>query len=261
MVKEKSKRKAETQITDYPDVRQISSLLNQKEYSAKYITGVTRRLISHWQVEGLLSDERNEEQTWRKFSLIDILWMGIIGELRELGLSNSKIKNVRSHLFNDESLANKQSLPLLEYCTMETITYAAPTFIIVDKEGSTEVVNDIDYVEQLKAGKIGHHIIISLNQAVDDNIRPLYTKPTYSDLTGLSKDELEVLAVVRSNDFQSIKITKKNGEIDMIEGVERIKSESRIIDLLKEGKYQNIEVKQENGKVVCINRTLRKKLK
>lgn len=261
MAEEKLNSPGTARDNSYPDIDQMSSLLNQKEFSAKFISGVTRRLISHWQAEGLLSDERTEEQTWRKFGLIDILWMGIIGELRELGLSNSKIKNVRNHLFEVVPLVNKQSLPLLEYSAIEAISYAAPSFIVVDKEGVTEIVNDTDYVEQLKSGSIGHHIIISLNQAVDENIRPLYSEPAYSNLTGLSKDELEVLSVVRSNDFQSIKITKKNGEIDMIEGVERIEGERKIVDLLKEGKYQNIEVKQSNGKVVCINRTVRKKLK
>jgi hypothetical protein len=56
-------------------------------------------------------------------------------------------------------------------------------------------------------------------------------------------------------------VTKKNGEIDMIEGTERISEKDRIIDILKQHEYQNIEIKQANGKVVLISRTVKQKAK
>lgn len=239
----------------------LSKLLNQKAYSIKFIEGVTRSVISFWQDEGILDDDRDEGQKWRRFNLITILWISIISELKAFGFSNPKTKLVREQLFDSSALDNKKRMPLIEHCIVEAITYSVPAFLIVDKEGQVEIADDQEYVEQLQAGEINSHIIININQAIRDNITPLYSKPNYSEIAGLTKEEIEVLSVVREKDFQSIKITKKNGEIDMIEGVERIEGERKIVDLLKQGKYQNIEVKQSNGKVVCINRTVRKKLK
>ena len=76
----------------------------------------------------------------------------------------------------------------------------------------------------------------------------------------LSKQEMKILSAVREKKFHSIKVTKRNGEIDMIEAFEFIKTEEKIADLLRKGKYQNIEVKQENGKIVCINRKIKMKV-
>ena len=62
------------------------------------------------------------------------------------------------------------------------------------------------------------------------------------------------------NDFQTIKIVRRNGEIDRLEGTEKGSPGKRMIDILNQGDYQNIEVKQENGKVVCIHRTVKRKI-
>ena len=152
-------------------------------------------------------------------------------------------------------------MPLLEFSIYESIVLAKPLFLTVDKEGNARIIDDIHYVKQLQKGEMASHIIIDFNKVIDANIPQLYTKPNFSNTPGLTQAETEVLNAVRQKGFQSIKITKKNGEIDMIEGIERVNSERRVIDLLREGKYQNIEVKQEKGKGGSISRTMKKKIK
>lgn len=77
----------------------------------------------------------------------------------------------------------------------------------------------------------------------------------------LSNQEAQVIEMLRSQNFQSLKITKRNGRIDMIERTERIEERIRIVDILKEHNYQNIELKQNDGRVVYINRTIKTKVK
>ncbi len=76
----------------------------------------------------------------------------------------------------------------------------------------------------------------------------------------LSHSEIQVLEMIRSKRFLSIKLVIKNGEVDVIEGLERMDTGKRIIDVLKQHDYQNLEIKQSNGKIVCVNRTFRKKI-
>ncbi len=78
--------------------------------------------------------------------------------------------------------------------------------------------------------------------------------------SGLSLSEIQVLEMIRNKRFLSIKLIIKNGEVDVIEGLERIHTEDRIIDILKQHDFQNLEIKQSNGKIVCVNRILRKKI-
>jgi len=78
--------------------------------------------------------------------------------------------------------------------------------------------------------------------------------------SGLSPSEIQVLEMVRSKRFLSIKLIIKNGEVDAIEGLERLDTGERIIDMLKQHDFQNLEIKQSNGKIVCVNRIFRKKI-
>lgn len=77
---------------------------------------------------------------------------------------------------------------------------------------------------------------------------------------GLSSAEIQVLKMIRDKRFLSIKLIIKNGEVDVIEGLERLQTGGRIIDMLKQHDFQNLEIKQSNGKIVCVNRIYRKKV-
>jgi hypothetical protein len=76
----------------------------------------------------------------------------------------------------------------------------------------------------------------------------------------LSTKEVAVLKMIRDSKYHSVTVVKRDGKIEMLEGIERIEEKTRIIDVLKEHNYQNIELKQANGKIVCLNRTVKTKL-
>ncbi|PIB38464.1 hypothetical protein [Maribacter sp. 4G9] len=76
----------------------------------------------------------------------------------------------------------------------------------------------------------------------------------------LSCAEIQVLEMIRNKRFLSIKLIIKNGEVDVIEGLERLQTGERIIDMLKQHDFQNLEIKQSNGRIVCVNRIFRKKV-
>ena len=76
----------------------------------------------------------------------------------------------------------------------------------------------------------------------------------------LTPSEIKVLEMIRNKRFLSIKLIIKNGEVDTIEGLERLRTGERIIDMLKQHDFQNLEIKQSNGKIVCVNRIFKKKI-
>ena len=78
--------------------------------------------------------------------------------------------------------------------------------------------------------------------------------------SGLSSAEIQVVEMIRNKRFLSIKLIIKNGEVDVIEGLERLQTGERIIDMLKQHDFQNLEIKQSNGKIVCVNRIFKKKI-
>ena len=56
----------------------------------------------------------------------------------------------------------------------------------------------------------------------------------------MTPSEIQVLEMIRSKRFLSIKVIIKNGEVDAIEGLERLDTGERIIDMLKQHDFQNL---------------------
>jgi len=244
----------------YPDYSKLLRLLNEKEYANKYIVNAERRMITHWQDIGLFEDQRHTDSGWKKFSLIDILWMGIIIEYRNLGFANERIKPVRKFLFENTTIVGK-SISKLEYSAVQVLAFAKALYLITDVAGNIYLADDYEYVKLLQEGEVTNHIVLSLNKVVKENIAVLFSEPNFNAFAGLNKEEIQVMLILRSESYQSVQVTKKNREIDMIEGTERISEKDRIIDILKQHEYQNIEIKQANGKVVLISRTVKQKAK
>ncbi|MBU0472084.1 MAG: MerR family transcriptional regulator, partial [Nanoarchaeota archaeon] len=72
----------------------------KKYFSKQSIEGVSYRQINHWTEQGLIDDTRTKDSKWRKFSLIDLVWIHIIRELKEFGFPNNKIKIVKETILD-----------------------------------------------------------------------------------------------------------------------------------------------------------------
>ena len=57
------------------------------------------RVLNHWEMQGFLECERNYESRWRKFNLIEYLWLRIVQKLREVGLPLAKIVQITIQFF------------------------------------------------------------------------------------------------------------------------------------------------------------------
>src|SRR5690606_34162801 len=92
----------------------ISEILNSTDQKIKF-ESVTYRQINSWGDQELLTVQR-EGKEWRRFSVMDALWVKIIQELREFGLSLDKIKIAKESLsFMSDKCG--VAMPLLEFYT------------------------------------------------------------------------------------------------------------------------------------------------
>ena len=237
----------------------ISETINEKVLSNQY-TESGARVINLWIKDELMDDERNESQRWHRFSLVEVMWINIIEELRDTGYSKEKIKKVKDQLLlSIDGVTSKY--PYFEFHLISSILYGRPFFILIDNDGNTNIVGLDNYIAILNGENVTCHTVLSLDGLFKKLAAKIdQSKWTFTELFKLSKEELELLTFIKSNDFQTIKIVKRNGEIDRLEGTERIDAGKRMVDILNQGNYQNIEVKQENGKVVCIHRTVKRKI-
>lgn len=243
-----------------------SEALNKPMFEAKSLQGVTPRVLHSWIKSGVLDDKRDPTalRRWNYFSPIDIIWIGLVSEMRHLRFTHPEMKACKEVLFKEIKAEDNKSYPALEYYTFLILLYNQPIFIIISFDKGIDTIwmlDEKDYFLKLKSGEIENHIALSLHKIVKINLYPVYEPVEFSQMAGLTDQEMKILEIVRSKEFKTIKIVKRNGDIDSIEGTERINDVERITKLLADGEYQNIEIKQQHGKIVSAHRTVRTNFK
>ena len=248
------------QFYSMKDAQNLSRALNQKIGTVNKGAGKEYRLVNHWDSEGLIPPGRDSNKQWRKFSIMDMIWLDIIEDLRTFGFSIENIRKVKEQL-HVKSKDTDATYPLLEFFVFIIISNYNPVFLQIYPDGNLKILLQRGLNEIMKKEKNGKCILLTLNDYVREKLPNLYISPCYINLSDIDDDESSLIETIRTKTFQSIKVKMRKGKIDIIEGTETVAAKNkRIVDLLKDEDYQNIELKQENGKVVCINRTIKRKI-
>lgn len=235
----------------------ISLLLNSTDRNVKFDT-VTYRQLNSWEKEGLLSVQR-EGREWRRFSIIDAIWVKLIKELREFGMSREQLKTTKKS-FEFESERCGVAMPMLEFYTTFVIGAKMPVLVLIFKDGIAVPCSFTQYKVAKELVGIDNHIQISLNDLMQDMFPDIDLKPIHKADAPLHVDEMELLAFLRIGNYEKVEIFYKDGKMKTAEGMQRLDVSALVSDVIKEHKYQKIEVVVEDGKKVSIRQTVKKQL-
>ena len=223
----------------------ISQILNDKERNIKLQT-ITRKQIYDWTKEGLI--DANENNGWRRFSIMDALWLKIICELREFGMGWNTIKIVRESLEFEKSKYGV-AMPILEFYTAFAIGNKMPVLLLVFKDGICVPTNYTQYKVAREFGEVENHIQINLNKILQDFFPAVDLKPIQKAELPLDVSEAELLAFVRLGSYEKVEIKYSKGKMEIILGTERHASD-KVFDTLKKKEYTDIRVLRNDDGVV-----------
>ena len=97
------------------------------------MTDQTYRVIGSWVEYGLLDDSKDGSK-WKKFSLLDLLWIKIIDRLRDFGYPIRSIEKVKRSLFY---APNNRLLYKLDFALWQVATFKKDISLIVLANGDT----------------------------------------------------------------------------------------------------------------------------
>jgi hypothetical protein len=223
----------------------ISAALNIKDYHIKDLP-MTYRTINHWESQGLIDCDRKEDAAWRQFSIMDQLWLYTIQALREFGLSLDRVKNAKDIFLTP---IDNYPFSIMEY-------YTSCAYILLEHVAIPLTYSE--YQNALKSNWIRNHVQVNVNEIIQKIFQDQNLVPRYKNEALITPQEFEVLHMMRTGDFDEIKIRFTNGSIYLLEGIEDLTGMAKIEDIIRKGNYQDLEVKQENGVVVSFKRTLKK---
>lgn len=239
------------------NANKISLLLNDTDRKISFET-ISYRQLNSWGQQGLLNGHR-EGREWRRFSIIDAVWVKIIYELRLFGMSWEQIKVAKESLAF-ESKKCGVSMPLLEFYTSFAIAAKMPVLLLIFKDGVTVPCSETQYKVAKESIGIENHIQISLNSLLQGFFPDVDLAPAYKNQIPLTIEEIKLLSFIRVKKFEKVEVRYKNGKMDLIEGLESVSNRKRIDELLREQKFASIELIEENGQVTRVLRKIKTKV-
>ncbi|MFY0689103.1 MAG: hypothetical protein JXQ90_18180 [Cyclobacteriaceae bacterium] len=239
----------------------IRKLLNERKFRLKSST-YGYRTINHWESVGAFTTDRgtktNGKKGWREFGMIELLWISCIDSMRNFGLPLPTIVLIGNQLRFGEGSEHS----ILEYFIWKTMTKHIPVFLKIYSNGDVKIVSDEDYLASCEDEGSSDHLIVSLSKAMKKHFPSIFeVDPIYFSRHkhSLKHEEWELIKELRNANYQSVKVRLKDGEIELIEGIENLQVKERLVDILKQGSFQDVELKQVAGSVVSIRRTRKKK--
>lgn len=236
----------------------ISEILNDRNRKVLF-KNITYRQISGWEKEGLL-DKTRVGNEWRKFSVMDAIWLKIIHELRNFGMSWNQIKVTKESM----EFQNKKcgvAMPLLEFYTAFAIANKMPVMILVFNDGVAIPANYTQYKVSRDFLGLDNHIQLSLNNIIQGFFPDVDLKPNQKIEIPVDLDEMELLAFIRLNLFEKVEIKLKSGKMTILEGTERLSLSDKLTDIVRQHDYQKIEFDVAGGKKVSFVRKVQHKIK
>lgn len=243
------------------DIEWKHQTLTEKRFTLKR-SDVGTRVVNHWESEGVTEDPREDGTGWRRFSILDMVWLHAVAHLRSFGMSMEKLKRARKSLasLGAGTTAEGSTITFYEFYVTQALL-RVPVYLIVFEDGEAELATEQEYSAGLTPmlGGLADHVRINLNAIVQRLLPKFDLDPKIDTPLHLRDEEVHVLFMLRTGNYNSVTIKYRNGEMERIEAEEEI-PERRIIDILKEADFQDVTIKRRDGKEVHVSRTVLKKL-
>lgn len=238
-----------------PNNQQFWDLFNIRKYRISQDV-ISSRIMNHWQSEGLLPEKCQEEgQKWRLFTIMDLVWVAVLKELRELGLSIPIIKKVKKSII---SSFNQCEYGEFEFYTALALFQKVPVEVLVFKDGTAEVATSFEIIDSREGFGLPTYISIPINGILQSIYKELNLKPIYdTHWRDLDEKEVVILDKMKSGDYDEITLIMQEEEIK-IKATNRKKRD--LYKIQNEGGDQDILVKMRNGKISHIEQNKIEKL-
>ena len=184
--------------SDWFDMNFLVEFLNSdlkiiREFNEqKYTIGeenISSRVLNHWYEMGLITDDRVDKKSWKKFSASELVWIRIIIKLRNFGLDLKRIKQVKEqiHYYSKKDIVSK--CPLLDFYMLVAISSTIPIKFIVFESGQAEIVRQVDIEIASQFQFIEEdYISIDINRLLNKMFTKKNIRADYFDFTKSEKE-------------------------------------------------------------------------
>ena len=210
------------------------------------------RIINHWEKNGLLLNARPDGKGWRRYSIIDVIWINIMGALRDFGYSIEALKKLRDFLDRKDWKHQLSAMDLIEYYTAKVLSQKTQTFICVFSDGCLGILNNVEYQDMVGMMSTRNHININLNVIIQKVFEQVDLNPVLEEMLEITPNETYLLANARTGNYEyiDVRITPESGLTYSPQDIR--KNFVELIDIINNDKFQEISIKVKGHDAVSI---------
>ncbi|HPD65758.1 MAG TPA: hypothetical protein P5050_09785 [Bacteroidia bacterium] len=227
---------------------EINSFFNSRQYQISN-KEFSYRIINHWEKNDLLTTSRRDGSGWRKYSVMDRIWVYIIREMRNFEISLNIIQKVKQSLTQKKK--DSYTFPILEYYIAQAMLNK-PVFLMIFSGGQAHPVTDREIQMNREFNASNNHLQINLNQILQKVFPEKNLKVKYKDPTELNLEEKRAVLLIRMGNFKELEITGKNIQKDTYIP-ENVTKAEEICNLILKKSYKTLRFTLYTGKVFSVN--------
>ncbi len=262
---------------------------------------INPRNAVHWELKGMFLNKKGEGK-WHLLNLTEATWILIVQKLREFNFKLELINDLKENFLNQkirvidektrlelkktiieisgqniENIINSEefdnfidnmSITILETIILDIINLRNQYKLLFNLKGDYVIDKDGDLSNPLKDGineiQSKSHFVLNINEILGELLGKIDLDIAFSSYQMITKNELEILKTLRSDDIKSleIKINTQTKTPEYIEIKKIIKPEikGRIDQLIMKNGYQEIIIKTQNGNITHCENTTKYKL-
>jgi DNA-binding transcriptional MerR regulator len=230
-------------------------------------SGLTSRQLNDWDERGALPHDRETGSSWRRFSMLDVFILMTCAELkRQFGVSVDRVKYVQECMLQEGANHLEAAIRLMS-------TLGVGVWLLTDLEKTFIMDSELEFADLWQHGYFGgegpkSYAMLKMNPIVNQ-LLACRSEPVFRFLPNhgrgyelmsevrstfgvRSPEELEVLQLIRSGEYESVEIIAPDGRIETILANAKINPTADLYEILRKHPFQSLTVKQKDGRMVSI---------
>lgn len=148
--------------------------INERKYSLNKSRHSPKNVIT-WEGHGLIKDNRKGNETWKKYSFTESVWIDLIKKLKNYGFHRHTILPIKQMLCEIEDKAKICEFTLLDFYIKQILVEKKQVFIITDNRGNAFIITKdlLATAEQLSGYDDEDRLRINLTSLVKQLVEEL----------------------------------------------------------------------------------------
>lgn len=222
------------------------------------VNSVSYRTLHHWDSVGLIECGRESSKAgWRKFNLVETLWLHVIIKFRDMGISLEKIGKAKSLFF--EKIPGLD-LKYAEYYVVGALYFKTPSFFVTPPDGPSEFLSYEEMIGAMEVGLLDNAILIHLNPLLNKIFKKIEVESDFAFKRSVTDEQNTICDLLDKEDFDSLKISKTNGKISDVEFEKGFSRQTPYHEIVRDETDAIISTRISDGIVASRKRVKRVKL-